>query len=262
MAGRRLNGGVVGPKNTGSGVWSEFEVNALSRAQRWPQNTYGRVSTQPADSATTLKAVNGGSIANGAYYYNLPSGSVQLYTDFTSFPSYPMVLVTKLSPSDQNQYLTTANNQGDLTTADTTLPSRSSKISDADLNSIIVTNTIRWVIAGSYATFFRMNDQWTSNFGIAATCSYTTTYFNSYATPSNNPVWRTDWNSNRGACGGLVAYDGGWTTLSGIHVADGTYFGGYTGSSAIRAAAPAAYTVAGYTANDSWGVPGMVWMSW
>jgi len=216
----------------------------------------------PASSATALK--NSGQTSNGVYYYSLTSGVVPLYTDFTSWPSYPMVMVTRLSPNDQNQYLTTANNVGDLGTAPNDVtPTRSAKISDIDMNTIIVANTIRWVIVAARMTFEKLPDTtpWYSNFGQSASCGYTTALISQYATPNNTPTWK-NFSNYGGACGG--GYDAGgsnWITLSGIHTNDGIYMGGYSGSSADRGIASSPYlTTAGNT--DSWSQGGYVLLSW
>lgn len=215
----------------------------------------------PATSATQLK--NAGITTNGVYYYTLSSGTVPLYTDFTSFTSYPMVLVTRLSPNDQNQYLTTANNASDLAAApaDST-PSRSAKISDADMNTIIVANTIRWVIVAQRQIFEKLPDSvaWYSNFGQSQSCSYTTSLISQFATPSNTPSWQ-NFGSYIGACGAGQDSSGQWLTLSGIHINDGVYMGGYSGASAYRGTASSPYLT---TSNNdsSWTQGGYVLLSW
>ena len=214
----------------------------------------------PATSATQLK--NAGISTNGVYYYTLSSGTVPLYTDFTSFTSYPMVLVTRLSPNDQNQYLTTANNASDLAAAPTdTTPSRSAKISDADMNTIIVANTIRWAIVASWNTFYRLPDSvaWYSNFGQSQSCSYTTSLENAYATPSNTPSWQ-NFGGYTGACGGGQDSGGNWLSLTGIHIGDGVYMGGYSGSSGARGSTVSPYLTT--SSNGSWSQGGYVLLSW
>lgn len=216
--------------------------------------------SNPATSATQLK--NAGITTNGVYYYTLSSGTVPLYTDFTSFTNYPMVLVTRLSPNDQNQYLTTSNNQSDLGAAPTdTTPSRSAKISDADMNTIIVANTIRWVIVASWHSFEKLPDTvaWYSNFGQSASCGYTTSLMTQYATPSNTPTWY-NYGGYGGACGGGYDQSSNWMSLSGIHINDGTYMGGYSGNSSARGVTASPYITT--TSNASWSQGGYVLLSW
>ena len=216
--------------------------------------------SNPATSATQLK--NAGITTNGVYYYTLSSGTVPLYTDFTSFTSYPMVLVTRLSPNDQNQYLTTSNNQSDLAAAPTdSTPSRSAKISDADMNTIIVPNTIRWAIVASWNTFYRLPDSvaWYSNFGASQSCGYTTSLQNAYATPSNTPSW-TSFGGYSGACGGGYDSSNNWLSLTGIHINDGVYMGGYSGSSGSRGSTVSPYLTT--SGNGSWSQGGYVLLSW
>lgn len=129
------------------------------------------------------------------------------------------------------------------------------------MNEIIVSNTIRYVITGNKSVFYRMNDNWTSNFGAAASCSYTTSYYNAYATPNNSPTWRTDSSGNFGACGGGYDNTGAWLVLSGIHTNDANYKGGYTGASGFRTS-PASQYIAANTADGNWGAPGYVLLSW
>lgn len=216
----------------------------------------------PATSATALK--ESGVSTNGAYWYSFSGGVTrQLYTDLTTYSNYPMVLVTNLSSADHNQYLTTENNQGDLATVPVNgvAPSRSAKISDSQLNEIIVTNTIRWVIVGQYAQFYRMNDSWISNFGAPGDCGSGGASYQGYAIPSNTPTWKNFSNYAGGCGGGYDELGANWLLLSGIHANDPTYKGGYTGSSSQRGSAPSQYTTGTY-GNDSWGVPGYVFLSW
>lgn len=216
----------------------------------------------PATSATALKT--SGVSTNGTYWYSFSGGVTrQLYTDLTTYSNYPMVLVTNLSAADHNQYFTTENNQGDLATipANGVAPSRSAKLSDSQLNEIIVLNTIRWVIVGQFAQFYKMNDSWTSNFGSVASCSYTTAYYQNYATPSNTPTWK-NFSSLSGACGGgYDEFGSSWLLLSGIHTNDSTYKGGYTGASSQRGSASSQYTTGTY-GNNAWDVPGYIFLSW
>jgi len=218
--------------------------------------------TNPATSATALKA--SGVSTDGSYWYSFSGGVTrQLYTDLTTYSNYPMVMVTRLSSADHHQYVTTENNQGDLATVPSNgvAPSSSAKISDSQLNEIIVLNTIRWVIVGQFAQFYKMNDYWISNFGTVANCGASGASYQSYATPSNTPTWKNFGNYS-GGCGG--GYDDGgsnWLPLSGIHVNDPTYKGGYTGSSSQRGSALPQYTTGNYS-NDTWNVPGYVFLSW
>lgn len=216
----------------------------------------GITESIPATSATELR--NAGITTNGSYWYQIPGGSkLQLYTDFTTFSSYSFVLVNRFSSADHLQYLTTSNFQGDLTTASTTAPTRSAKISDADYNIITVANTVKWVIGANKHIFYRHNDSWTSNFGSAASCSYTTAYFSTGATPSNTPSW-TSFSALAGACGG-GQISGDWAILTGIHTNDGNYKGAYLGGSTILSTAPAGYITSTAT---GWSVPGYAFLSW
>ena len=218
--------------------------------------------TNPATSATALKA--SGVSTNGAYWYRFSDATTrQLYTDFTTYSNYPMVMATRLSSADWYQFYTTENNQTDLATIPTNgvAPSRSAKLSDSQLNEIIVANTIRWVIVGQFAVFYRMNDSWTSNFGVPANCGYVTGHYQNYATPSNTPTWLS-FSQYAGACGGgYDRFGNNWLLLSGIHTNDASYTGGYTGSSSDRGSAPSQYTTGTYS-NDTWNVPGYVFLSW
>jgi hypothetical protein len=215
----------------------------------------------PAPSATALKA--SGVSTNDSYWYSFSGGvKRQLYTDLTTYSNYPMVLATNLSSADHNQYFTTENNQTDLATipANGVAPSRSAKLSDSQLNEIIVANTIRWVMVGQFAVFYRMNDSWTSNFGTPGDCT-PTSYYQNYATPSNTPNWR-NFSAYSGGCGGgYDEFGANWLLLSGIHTNDPTYKGGYTGISSQRGSAPSQYTTGTY-GNSLWNVPGYVFLSW
>lgn len=224
----------------------------------------GSTPEKAATSATLLKQTLGASAVNGPYWYKFSDGTTRrLYTDFTTFASYPFVMVTRLSSADNLQYLTTERNPSDLASTPVNLsaPTQSAKLSDAQLNEIISSNTIRYVIVGQYSVFYRMNDNWTSNFGASGSCSYTTTYYNAYATPANTPSWRTDSSGNFGACGGGYDNSGQWLVLSGIHVNDSRYNGGYTGASSFRGTPPSQY-ITSTTGNNSWNVPGYVFLSW
>lgn len=227
-----------------------------------PRSEYydGSSSSRPARSASAL--AKAGISENGAYWYQFEDGTVaQLWTDFTAYTNFNFVLVTRLSASDQLQYLTSANNIGDLTTATTSAPSRSAKISDTNMNQIIKENGIRWAVVGQYSTFFLMNDVWTSNFGSYQTCSYTTSYYKAFATPDNVPNWQYNWSGYKGACGGGYDMSGNWLTLTGIHTGDNTYNGGYTGASSYRGTPPAMY-ITSSNGNSSWSTPGYVFLAW
>lgn len=248
-------GGSIGPKRDAlmaSGVWSLSDQQQERGAGTWavPLGSLGN----PAASATQIR--NSGNTTNGAYYYTLPSGIAQLWTDFNTWSNYSFVLVSRFSSSDNLQYLTTANQQGDLVSASTTAPSRSAKISDTDMNYIIVLNTVKWVVASNKQIFYRHNDSWTSNFGTAASCSYTTAYYSSYATPSNTPSW-ANFGALGGACGGGQSND--WLILTGIHTNDGNYNGTYVGTGTGLGAAPAVYTT---STSSGWGMPGYAFFSW
>jgi len=220
----------------------------------------GSSPNNAAASATELKATLGSNAINGAYWYTINGSAIQLLTDFETYSNYSMVLVTRLSSADHLQYQTTERNFEDLTVANITAPSRSAKLSDTDLNYIIETNTIRWVIVADKAIFYKMNDAWTSNFGKADDCNYTTTYYSQYATPSNTPSFMTFAStSHGGGCGGGRDANAKWLLLSGIHVNDPTHNGGYVGTSPNSGNAPSQYV----TATDSgWNQPGYVFLSW
>lgn len=221
----------------------------------------GSTSLNAAYSATQLKEA--GISTNGAYWYKFADGNRQLWTDFTTYPNYPMVLVTRISAADQLQYLAAENQVADLVTCNTTAPSRSAKISDSAINEIIKSSTIKWVMIGQKAIFYRMNGaKWFSNFGQAATCSPQMPTYNAYATPSNTPTWLTDYIVTvNGACGGLQDATGTWILITGIHNADNIYMGGYSGASSYRGSTPTGYTVATY-GDSSWTCAGYVFLSW
>jgi hypothetical protein len=228
------------------------------------KNADGSTAEKAALSATSLRQTLGASAVNGPYWYKFSDGTTRrLYTDFSTFSNYSFVMSTRLSSADHLQYLTTERNPNDLalTPANLSAPTQSSKLSDAQLNEIIGLNTIRYAIVGPYSVFYRMNDSWISNFGAAASCGYTTPYYNAYATPSNTPAWRTDSSGNFGACGGGYDNVGNWLVLTGIHTNDAAYTGGYTGASPLRATPPSQYT-ASNAGNNAWGVPGYVFLSW
>lgn len=262
------NGQISGINANGgsSVVTSYFDISATDNAGNISSRSFniirrwldGSSASQAASSATSLKSVVGGSPSNGAYYYNLPSGVVQLYTDFTSFSNYPMILVSRICETENQLWQTGALNISDLTVASTTKPTRTSKISDVDMNHIMVLNTIRWVIVGNRDNFYRMNDiTWTSNFGTAQNCPSNSNY-NKLASASNTPTW-LDFSGYNGGCGG-GQYNSQWLVLSGIHTSD-TILGAYSGASTIRSTAPAAYTVGTY-ADGNWNCAGYVFLGW
>ena len=224
----------------------------------------GSSSSKPAPSASILRSY--GFATNGSYWYSLPSGPVQLYTDFTSYSNYSFVLVTKMSANDQNQYFPTANNQTDLAVVTTnTSPSRSSKISDTDLNHIIVPNTVRWAMAGNYQIFYRMADArpWRSDFGQWQSCGPygDANWHRDFATPSNTPTWLPFGANQAGACGGGQDASGNWLILTGIHCNDMSNLGAYTGSSSYRNSTFSPYlTTSG--GNGTWTQGGYVLLSW
>lgn len=240
---------------------------------------YGEVATNSADldgSTSALAApnpqhiYNNGTTSNGAYWYKLPSGNVQLWTDFNTYSNFPMVLVTRICATTADQNATGALNAGDLTSATTTAPTRTAKISDVDMRYISSQSSskIRWHIIGPKTMFFRFStgNEWTSDFGIDSNCSYGRGHYNAYATPSNTPTWRTAdirW-ANCGACGGMQQGDSTawyWLTISGIHSPGKTHNGGHTGGSSYRGTTPSAYTTSS-TADNTWGAPGYVFLSW
>ena len=221
----------------------------------------GSTSLKAAYSATQLKEA--GISTNGAYWYKFADGNRQLWTDFTTYPNYPMVLVTRISSADQLQYLVAENQVGDLVTCNTTAPTRSAKISDAAMNQIIKSSSIKWVMIGQKDVFYRMNGAlWFSNFNQAQTCTPQMPTYNAYATPNNTPTWRTDYIVyTNGSCGGMRDNTDAWLLITGMHNADNTYFGGYSGASTYRGTSPAGYTVATY-ADSLWSCSGYVFLSW
>jgi hypothetical protein len=233
------------------------------RVYNW--SSWGSVGAQallgtadnPAPNASSIKAQRGNP-EDGPYYYDLGGTVRQLYTDFSTFPDIPMVLVTRLSTADHLHYQTIAYNTEDLVDATDGAPVRSAKISDAEINHIVVQDSIRWLIVAQKGSFYRMNDSWTSNFGSADTCSYTSSHINAYGSPSNTPGW-TNAGSNGGACGGWHATDG-WMGLSGIHTNDPDYTGGYSGVSSFRVDAPVQYQTSG--SDGTWDNPGFVFIQW
>lgn len=148
-------------------------------------------------------------------------------------------------------------NVGDLKEATTKAPTRAAKMSDADINTVAGNGGIRWVIVANKGTFFKYKKAWRSASGSNRCCSCSAPdFYSGYSTPSNNPSWSSG-GSHKGSCGGSHSSNGGWTVLSGINTNDNTYFGGYTGSSAFRATAPAKYVTAN-VGNGNWHQPGLV----
>lgn len=250
-----------------NGVSSTFQVT--SSGSITPQTFYinkvwrdGLSASKAAKSASDVKAILG-SPTDGVYYYQLATGIFQLYTNFSTYSNYPMVQVTRLSRNDHYQFRPTGVAPEELViTPNNTGPARASKVSDTDLNYIINLNTVRWLTIGAYSIFYRMNNNWTSNFGQVASCSYTTNYYNAFATPSNTPLWYSTFSTWPGACGGGQA-DGNWLLLSGIHVDDPTYKGGYVGNSPILGSAIGAYSISEYAGvQGAWNIPGYVFLSW
>jgi hypothetical protein len=255
------NAGAIGGRRSANttvagGIWDLTTQQQERGASNWTGAFALGTSQNPASSATAIR--NSGNTTNGAYWYQIPGGSlVELYTDFTTWSSYSFVLINRLSSADHLQYLTTANFATDLTVANTTAPTRSAKISDTDYNIITVADTVKWVIGGNKQIFYRHNDSWTSNFGQVGSCSYTTAYFSNAATPSNSPSW-TNFSGYNGACGG-GQISSEWGILTGIHANDANYKGTYIGQAAILSTAPAGYTTSTAT---GWGVPGYAFLSW
>lgn len=252
---------------TPSGVSSTFQIT--SSGSSTPQTFYinkvwrdGLSSSKAAKSASDIKSIIG-TPTDGVYYYQLSSGIYPLYTNFSTYSNYPMVQVTRLSRNDHYQFRTTGVASEELIiTPNNTGPARASKISDIDLNYIINLNTIRWLTIGAYSIFYRMNNNWTSNFGQVDSCSYTTNYYNAFATPSNTPLWNLAFSTYPGACGGGQA-DGNWLLLSGIHTDQAVYKGGYVGNSPYLGAAIGAYSITDYAGvQGAWNIPGYVFLSW
>jgi len=227
----------------------------------------GSTSAKAAPSAQHLRDI--GITTNGAYYYQLESGVVQLWTDFTSYSNFQFVLAVRLSTADPNQYLAGANNVGDLTVANTTAPTRSAKISDVDMRYIMGSSEhkIKWnIVAHASAWYQCVPGAWYSNSSPGDTCSYERGFYSGYATPSNTPTWRRDDMKLNGACGALQQGDATngwkWLVIDGIRWASTTYTGGYTGNSSYRATTPSAYLTAPTAGDAQWNHPGYVFLSW
>ena len=220
-------------------------------------------ATNPATSATAIKTANS-SATTGVYHYKFADNSVKaMWTDFSSYAPYKFVVVNRISSTSQNQLSTSEDNVSDLSTDPATAsPSRNSKLSDVHMNEIISNGTVRWAIVGGYGTFYRLDDspQWYSNHGTSQSCGYTIGFYDAYANPSSSPTWQTTFGSYQ-ACGGAIDSSGNWMSLTGIHVGDGTYFGGYSGSSAYRSIKPAGYNT-GSSSDNSWSMSGYVLLSW
>jgi len=227
------------------------------------KNNNGSTAATAVSSASVLKAVLGAGAANGPYWYKFGDGGTrQLWTDFTTYAPYNFVMVTRIFSGSQNQYLTTEENVAALsTTPSNSAPTAHSKLSDAYMNEIISNGTIRWAIVGNGSTFYRLDDNpiWYSNHGVSSSCSYSRGFYDGIATPSSTPSWITSGFSYE-SCGGL--YPGAWASLTGIHINDGTYFGGYSGGWSGRATPPSPYTIPGNSGNDSWSQNGYVLLSW
>lgn len=221
----------------------------------------GATSATPAKSATQLKQSRAG-VTNGAYWYQFSDGQVrQMWTDFTTYAPYSFVMVTRIFSGSQNQYLVGEENVTDLAiTPANSAPTRFSKLLDAHMYEIMKVNSIRWAIVGPGSTFYRLDldPKFYSPHGQSASCSYNRGFYSGYSTPSSSPSW-TALGSYQ-ACGG--GYDSGnnWLSLTGIHINDGQYFGGYSGSSGARAAPPSPYVVGG--SDGSWSQNGYVLLQW
>lgn len=224
----------------------------------------GSSPEKAALSASTLKQDLGASATNGSYWYRFNDGQTrQLWTDFTTYPNFSFVMVTRIWSGSQNQYLTGEENVTDLAiTPSNSAPSRHAKLSDAYMNDIIVPGTIRWAIVGNGSIFYRLDDnpQWYSNHGASQSCSYNRGFYDAYATPNTNPSWNTSFGIYQ-ACGGAYDSSNNWLSLTGIHINDGVYFGGYSGGSGFRLTPPSPYSVGG-TANNSWSQNGYVLLNW
>jgi hypothetical protein len=170
-----------------------------------------------------------------------------------------MVLINRLSSNDNLQYYTSSNNPEDLSLASTSAPSRSAKLSDTEISEITVDGAIRWVIGANKQIFYRSAGGWTSNFGAAASCNYTTPYYSGYATPSDSPTWDNTFGSYSGGCGGGQDDSGAWLVLSGIHTSDSNYYGAYVGPSTTLSDAPSQYVT---STASGWGQPGYIFLEW
>lgn len=93
----------------------------------------------------------------------------------------------------------------------------------------------------------------------ASTCTYSRGFYSAYATPASSPQWDTTWDTQYESCGGL--HDGAWLSLTGIHINDGNYFGGYSGANSARATPPGIYGGLGGS-NSQWSMHGWVLLQW
>ncbi len=223
----------------------------------------GSTPQAAALNGTDLKNTLGSNAVNGSYWYQLVDGTTQqLWTDFTIYAPYVFVMVSRLNNSSFDQRLTGAVNAGDLALVpNDTGASQAAKLSDINIGGIQKAGTIRWVIAGAKQTFYRMqaSPAWTSDFGTTGCCSCSSfNGYDAYATPSSAPNWQSGAIYN-GGCGGGQDSGGSWMTLSGIHINDSRYYGGYAGNSSIMSNTPSPYICGGGT---GWNINGWVLMSW
>ena len=223
----------------------------------------GSSAASAALSATELKSTLGTNAVNGSYWYQFNDGSQQqLWTDFTSYAPYNFVMVQRTSNTTNIQYQTGSLNPTDLALApNDTAPTQVAKLSDLNQRDITTSGTVRWVIAGAGQVWYKMtgDPDWYSDFGVAGCCSCNNpNFYDGYAAPNSAPTWETGLIHN-GGCGGGQNNAGGWLTLSGIHVNDNNYLGGYNGGQTPVTATPSPYLCGGGT---GWGVNGYVLMSW
>lgn len=219
-------------------------------------------TTRPGLSASSLKA--SGVSTNGSYSYFINNKIVTLWTDFETFPDHPMVLVQRINSSSFDHNSPNEFNISDLSSATTTAPSRTAKLSDTDINIINATGKIRWHVLASAQIFYQIQGNWISNSGDVAgvfnTCSYANNSYSGYATPSNNPNWQPSFGSYNGGCGGGQDASGNWMILSGIGNANSpSYSGGYVGPSTFISSAPSEYVT---STSTGWSMPGYVFLEW
>ena len=242
---------------------AEVSQNFNAIKSRYYKPGVGLSSDNPATTASEIKSADP-YVSNGVYWYRFSDGAIRsLWTDFTTYAPYSFVMVNRIWSGSQNQYLTTEENVTDLgIVPSNSAPSRHSKLSDAYMNEIITPNTIRWAIVGNGSIFYRLDDspQWYSNHGVSQSCGYDRGFYSGYATPSSSPSWQTSFGVYQ-ACGGAYDVSNAWLPITGIHINDGTYFGGYSGSSSARLTPPSPYSVGG-TSNDAWSQNGYVLLSW
>ena len=236
-----------------NGEWNNIKVKRRD----------GSSAAASALSASELKTTLGSNALNGVYWYTMVDGSTQqLWTDFTTYNPYNFVMVSRLANTSFDQRLTSAVNSTDLgIVPNDTAPTQISKLSDINIGGIQRSGTIRWVIAGSKATFYRMEatPKWTSDFGTTGCCSCSAfNGYDAYATPASAPNWQTG-SIYEGGCGGGQDSGGAWLTLSGIHINDSRYYGGYAGTSSTMGNTPSPYLCGGGT---GWNINGWVLMSW